>query len=263
MNCERVADRLRRGEELAANDFDHASECGVCDALLKLRPLLGEPDEEPALEFDLLLEATEHRVKNERGVRASMRAWETRWKTAMVLGLFFVLLACVGVLMHRPHDPLYDVGRLFGTLTLMVGFTCYACVRGLRGPDRSDRSVVGLALVFLGVSVFDSGLPASPSIHVLDHVHFVRATTSCFVFGFLMGLPISVLVAWFDRRDRPLAGRMLIAGATGGIAGLALSYLHCPAVDREHIALGHSLSALVLAGTVVLGWMLVSRWRAA
>lgn len=262
MNCDRVGDKLRRGEDLRPDEQAHAEDCPACSALVDVHPHLGEP-EQPSGDLDALFDATEQEIAAERGLRARLRAWPTRRKTLFVLATLAGLAVYVGVFKPRPHDPMYSSWRMFGTLALMLGFSAWAAVRGLRGPDARQNPTVAFGLGFIAVALFDALLPESPSAHAhaLTPDMFVSKTVACFLYGFVMGIPVAASVALFDRRDRPLPSRMVFAAAAGGSAGLAFSYLHCGVTDHDHILLGHSLSALVLAGTVICTWLVLLRSR--
>ncbi|MEO1171670.1 MAG: hypothetical protein AAFX94_06420, partial [Myxococcota bacterium] len=167
MNCNRVGEKLRRGEALGPDEAAHASDCHACSALLEVQAHLDTPEPTPTKDLDALLASTEASIAAETGLRARLRAWPTGRKIAFVFATIAGLALYVGLFKRRPDDPMYSLWRLGGTVTLMVGFSAWAAFRGLRGPDARQNPIVAFGLGFIAVALFDALLPASPTVHAL------------------------------------------------------------------------------------------------
>ena len=92
--------------------------------------------------------------------------------------------------------------------------------------------------------------------------HFVSAGIICLGAGVAHAIVAACLVAWFLRRGCALnliaAGA--VAGALGGISGVAMLELHCPNLEAAHVLVWHVAVVPVSAVTgALIGWV-VRAW---
>ncbi|MEO1332195.1 MAG: hypothetical protein AAFV32_01655 [Myxococcota bacterium] len=258
MSCERVKKRLKSGQPLTEDESAHVAECELCDALVDSSEWLeaGEPPS-AAFDADAVFAQTQEQIGQERGVRARLRAWSTRRRFLLVATLMLGSLTAIGIFSRRPMDPMYSLERWWLLLTVFVLTGLTLAYHALRGPDRSPRPWLVLALMLGVAAMIEPALPELDSIHILAPEMFFAQATKCLIYGVINGIPVAALVALIDRRDRSLPGRLWLAGGAGGATGLAALALHCPYHGRSHLMVSHVTAAVVLTvGTMaLLGWL--------
>ena len=88
--------------------------------------------------------------------------------------------------------------------------------------------------------------------------HFVAAGVVCLSVGVIHAAVAAGLAAWFLRRGyalNPVAAGA-VAGALGGISGVAMLELHCPNLEAAHVLVWHVAVVPVSAVTgALIGWV--------
>jgi hypothetical protein len=92
--------------------------------------------------------------------------------------------------------------------------------------------------------------------------HFFSAGIICLGVGVAHAMVAACLVAWFLRRGCALnliaAGA--VAGALGGISGVAMLELHCPNLEAAHVLVWHvAVVPVSAAGGALIGWLARAR----
>ncbi len=258
MSCDRGKKRLKSGQPLTEAERAHVEDCELCDALIDSSEWLeaGDPSG-GTFDADANFAETKTQIGQERGFRARLRAWSTPRRFLLVATLMLGSLPAIAMISRRPMDPMSSMERWVLLLTVFVLTGLTLAYHALRGPDRSPRPWLVLALMLGVAAMIEPALPELDSFHVLAPQMFFAQATKCLMYGVINGIPVAALVALIDRRDRSLPGRLWLAGGAGAATGLAALALHCPYHDRSHLMLSHVTAAVVLTvGTMaLLGWL--------
>jgi hypothetical protein len=154
--------------------------------------------------------------------------------------------------------PLYAATQILVPFTFAVTALAVATASGPLGLGVSISAVITLCV--LGPTSFLLIALGAPQPHAPPGGgDFWLGAFVCFDIT-LSWAAIPLLAAAMSlRKTYPVAAgwRAALVGAASGLFSGAVMNLHCPSVDRFHIALGHGIP--VLAATIV-GAIVVSKW---
>jgi hypothetical protein len=226
----------------------HLELCPHCRELFEKEAALGRGLAQavlPSPEPGDLLRVIEADLSREVGVRARLRAWPTRLRAALLLGVALTLLLC-SQLVLLPRDDFGELGVTFwviaGVLVVWLLVGSLWLLDGATAPVSTARLGRGLALVLLLV-------PAGAALMTYEASSAWSRPEICFGYGGVLVAPF-VVVAWLiERRDRVPVSSLVVVGALAGVAANLLLHVHCPSAHLGHLLLGHA--------TIGVTWALV------
>lgn len=191
-------------------------------------------------------------VDRSPGLRDRIRELPTATRTAMAaVGLVAAGGAALAVLGLRGDLADVELVRFVGSLLVLLSGAVASAGLGLRGLHQPGLGRRGAALVALSLAIPaamalipgwwpSSASPAGWAPHVMCLLNGVGATTA-----------MTLVVLLFQRPDHPAAWRLLSAAGAGGMVGMAVQQLACPAGGVLHVLGAHSLLGLVVGAGVV------------
>lgn len=217
---------------------------------------------------DLLASLQTEIASEDRGWRR-LRSWST--PTRHVAALFVVLIVTLAVLVATPRLDLaaYPRVRLIVSAAALIAITSFG-LRRFFWPCgervRREWAVVAAAAALLVIPVVLALLPAP---HELMHLHpesfegtgadFVPRALACLVFGFVVGIPTTLVALVMNRQPRLTRPRIALAAGVGGLAGTLGLLLHCPLVSVAHRLAGHGAVGVVAAAALAAVLLLIRR----
>lgn len=249
VDCSDVRDAFRAGTVPVDPEVDaHVRGCVRCAELFADEARLGKAlatNTGSSMPNEELWTSIEAVIQVETGWRAWLRSRPTGQRLVFVL---IAALMAIGLAAFKlradwaayPGDSVlawlsaYSVGVLVSLWLLLAPL----------GRPRPPLSVLtGLGIVALALPfAYAFGLLA-PVVHAADRAsadEVLRRAVRCFTFGLAITLPFLAVTWAVERGDRVPPGKVLLAGAAGGlVANLAL-LLHCPLNDETHLLLGHA-----------------------
>lgn len=226
-----------------------------------LDPALRGLEHEPATpDFGALYESlAQETVQADESIHDRMQQMPT--PTRRGLALCITILVVLGAGLGALRDDLSDYPPLLlAGYLLSMGALIVLAVRGALRPIHQPAPAKWMDALSLGVILTATALMAVlPWFH--DHADRVAGSVTahampCFGWGFLVGLPIYVLLRLISRDAS--RGRLLSA-AVAGLAGNVALELHCPVGGVGHLMLGHAAVLLAYVGGVwvidgLIGW---------
>lgn len=153
--------------------------------------------------------------------------------------------------------PLYAATQILVPFVFAVAALAVATSSGPLGLGASISAVITLSV--LGPTSFLLIALGAPQPHPPGGGNFWLGAFVCFDITLSWAAVPLLAAALALRKTYPVAAgwRAALVGAASGLFSGAVMNLHCPSVDRFHIALGHGIP--VLAATIV-GAIVVSKW---
>lgn len=253
MECAEIRSDFAAGRVPAGPALDaHLQSCVSCRDLFVDDALLGRRLAEAVLPpppAGDLFQALDQRLAEERGVRASLRAWPTWLRVSLLVGVALLLTGW-----HLLHDRRIDFGHysqpLFWALALALlaalAVGVWGLARGVTAPLVADQRLTrrsGLLLLLPAVIALLS--PLGIDLSLLSEADRQagaawNAPSICFGYGAALVTPFLVLAWLFERRERVPVSTLVGVGALAGIAANLLLHAHCSCVHLGHLLLGHA-----------------------
>ena len=242
-----VAGRVPAGPAVEA----HCKVCPTCRELFEHDARLGRGLAQavlPAIEPGDLFALVEREVNQEVGLRARLRAWPTRARAGVLLGVAGALLVFQLLLKRRPDFDEYSPGLFWGVASVLVVALVAAALRLTRGPSAPLRSPGGDRGLMLALLLLPALLALVAPLGVGSPAGLAWANpSSCFTYGGILVMPLVLLYWLFERRDAVPLTALVSAGALAGLAANLLLHAHCPSANLGHLLLGHASIGVVWA----------------
>ncbi len=208
----------------------------------------------PADELDALFaHVAEHTVDREPTVLDRLQELPTAVRAtaaaAAMLAVGAVALAFLGV---RSDVETALLPHFVGTLLFLISAAVGSAGLGLRGlhqPPLGRQGTFAVAIFLLlpvGLAVLPGWWPSSAAPQGWT------PHTRCLLNGVGTTTAVTVLLLVFQRSPIAVPWRVLAAAAAGGLAGMTVQQLACPAGGMLHVLGAHSLLGLMV-GAGVLG----------
>jgi len=233
----------------------HLKGCARCRVLFEQDAQLGRrlaEEQSPPADGGDSFKALESSLSREVGLRAKLRAWPTRARVAVLVGLPMLILASKLVWGRRPDYAAYS-GPAFWSFVLLLAVGLAAGVwRLARGASRPLQSqgrewtITWLLLVLPALAALS--FPAGDWFGA----EAWGTPGKCFGFGAMMAAPF-LLAAWlFERRDAVPRGALVLTAALAGVSANLVLHAHCASTHLGHLLLGHASIGVAFAAALSL-----------
>jgi hypothetical protein len=257
LDCAEIRVGFTGGGVPAGPDVDaHLQLCAPCRELFANGAQLGRrlalavlPTAETSRLFGLI----ERDLNAEVGARATLRAWSTSRRIALLTGVGLLPLVW-----HVLMDPRVDLGGeyspflLWGLLAVMIAAFLLGAHWLLRGASAAGsvgrERWIALALLLLPALA----MLVAPLGATAEALEAWGSPGICFAYGSALALPMVLVYVLLERRDHVPLPALVAAGALAGIAANAQLHAHCPSAHWGHLLLGHASIGVAWAAVVAL-----------
>jgi hypothetical protein len=268
MECADLRAALLSGQTPRGAEVDaHARTCAACAELLAGDTALGRRlagharEAARASESDVVpdFSRVQEAILAERSAAGWLRSRTTLARVSLLLSAVLGVALFQLLWFRRADFDLYPTTPflvVIAAFSLLIGLALAACVRPLHEPRLSAWSLRGLIggglvmplLLYAGQPVHAS----HPSSIAGAGPDLLPRAGACFLYGFLLVLPVLVLARAVDRGEHRIGRAALCAGLAAGLTGNLALHLHCPITHAGHLLLGHASLVLVLVGAYAI-----------
>ena len=172
----------------------------------------------------------------------------TRQRAAIALQVVAAVL-WMGLIGVRADLGANAMGLWFAGLALpLLALGAWATTASLESISRRPPTPLAAALVLAFPTMF--ALLPWPGMHMAE-AGPASMHVKCAEMGIVLAA-IAIAPVLLMQRTRPANGRLALLATGGGTVAFVVQNLYCPLADHDHLVFAHGVSAVVLAGALVV-----------